>query len=149
MRNTDRKPSLSGAISAVETFFDRLKLSCKWRLDRWEGLRVIPYRSHGTREEVTLHGRVLDDQAGADLDFLVLGESVELAVVSNVDDAVIRTGATSRFQRPRTGSPPSSSGTSRRRSATGRCGSWGRPPRAPGFPGFWWRPRRRPPTWSW
>lgn len=181
----DWKHPVGSAVSAVETFFDRLKLSYKWRFDRWEGLQVVTYRGFGTREEVSLEGRVLDDQpveprhgagwfrnlrdtlqrietdevpgaevelilgslretaetdgdgffrfrlrepdldgdepgrgswhrarvelvrpgghdASADLEFLVPGDSVELVVVSDLDDTVIRTGATSRLKMMRT-----------------------------------------------
>lgn len=184
----DWKHPVSSAVSAVETFFDRLKLSYKWRFDRWDRLQVITYRGFGTRDEVFLRGRVLDDHpvesrrgagwwrnvrdtlqrietdevpgaeveltlgslrrraetdgdgffrfsvrepeldppdqlderdgswhrahveltrpsghpAASEAELLVPGKSVELLVVSDMDDTVIRTGATSRLQMMRT-----------------------------------------------
>lgn len=172
------KRPVASAFNAVETFFDRLKLSYKWKYDRWEGLDVVTYRGFGTRERVSLRGRVLDDQpveakrgagwwrnlrgtlqrietdevpgaevaltlgsrreraetdgdgffrfdlrepeldgggsswhrarieltrpeghdASADLEFFVPGDSVEVVVVSDLDDTVVRTGATSRLK---------------------------------------------------
>lgn len=52
---------VAAALSAVEGFFDRLKLAYKWRFDRWENLRLIAYRGYGTARRVELQGRVLDD----------------------------------------------------------------------------------------
>lgn len=57
-----RRWSVAGAIGSVETFFDRLKLSYKWRFDRWQNLRIVEYFGYGTRGAVLLHGRVLDDE---------------------------------------------------------------------------------------
>jgi phosphatidate phosphatase APP1 len=53
---------LARPVSAVEGFFDRLKLGYKWRFDRWSHLRILPFKSHGTRDTLYLYGRVLDDK---------------------------------------------------------------------------------------
>ena len=50
-------------VTATERFFDRLKLSYKWRFDRFTDLRIVPYRGFGTAERVWVKGRVLDDPA--------------------------------------------------------------------------------------
>ena len=52
---------IGGAINAVESFFDRLKLGYKWRYNRWQHLQVQAYRGYGTQEKLHLRGRVLDD----------------------------------------------------------------------------------------
>lgn len=52
---------IAAALSAIEGFFDRLKLGYKWRFDRWKDLRVVAYRGYGTARRVHLQGRVLDD----------------------------------------------------------------------------------------
>ena len=58
---SDRRP-LGAAVSAVEGFFDRLKLGYKWRFNRWQHLGVTEYLGYGTPSAVLLHGRVLDDE---------------------------------------------------------------------------------------
>lgn len=59
------KHALAAAFSAVEGFFDRLKLGYKWRFDRWFDLRIIAYRGYGTPERLHLRGRVIDDKAAS------------------------------------------------------------------------------------
>lgn len=54
--------SPSGLINTVETFFDRVKLGYKWKFDRWKHLRVDVYRGYGSREQIHVKGRVLDDK---------------------------------------------------------------------------------------
>lgn len=56
------KNALAHNLHRVENFFDRLKLSYKWRFDRWSSLHIVPYLGYGTRESVLLQGRVLDDK---------------------------------------------------------------------------------------
>lgn len=63
----ERLPGTQGkiarTINGVESFFDGLKLSYKWRFNRFFHLNVVPYRGFGTRKNVWFRGRVLDDRA--------------------------------------------------------------------------------------
>ena len=53
---------LSTALARTETFLDSIKLTYKWRFNRFFNLNVLPYRGFGTRERVWFRGRVLDDR---------------------------------------------------------------------------------------
>jgi phosphatidate phosphatase APP1 len=54
--------------SAVEGFFDRLKLGYKWRTGRWKPITILCYRGYGTRQRLMLRGRILEDRGVTELD---------------------------------------------------------------------------------
>lgn len=56
------KGKIAGAYSQIDSFFDRLMLGYKWRFDRFDNPRIHAYRGYGTRHEIRLKGRVLDDK---------------------------------------------------------------------------------------
>ncbi len=71
------KDNLKKPVDAVEEFFDDLELGYKWRFNRFKDLNLVPYRGYGTREELRLRGRVLDDE-------LVETDDEDQSVLKNV-----------------------------------------------------------------
>jgi len=59
---TDLRRSLARGASAVEERFDSLRFGLKARLGLLDPFEVLPYRGHGTREEIFLKGRVLEER---------------------------------------------------------------------------------------
>ena len=76
------KKTFVKAFSAVEGFFDWVKLSYKWRFNRWEHLRIDLYKGYGTPEALYLRGRVLDDEP-------VVAEDNE-TLLDNIRDTIQR-----------------------------------------------------------
>jgi phosphatidate phosphatase APP1 len=55
------KKILGGIVNNVESHFDKLKNEFDERLDRRDGMHIIPYRGYGTRQHVILRGRLLEE----------------------------------------------------------------------------------------
>lgn len=52
---------LKHPITAIENTYDSIKQSIKWKYGIWESPRIDAYRGYGTRNELYLKGRVLDE----------------------------------------------------------------------------------------
>lgn len=55
------KNVIAGIAHNVESHFDTLKNKFDERLDRRNGMHIIPYRGYGTRQKIMLRGRLLEE----------------------------------------------------------------------------------------